>query len=45
MTELISDCIKKNEKVGIYLIEEEQWLDIGQMEELEKTHAALNLNY
>lgn len=45
MTELIGDCIRKKEKVGIYLIEEEQWLDTGQMEELEKTYAALNLNY
>ena len=45
MTELIGDCIKNKEKVGIYLIEEEQWLDTGQMEELEKTYAALNLNY
>ena len=45
MTELISDCIKNKEKVGIYLIEEEQWLDTGQMEELEKTYTALNLNY
>lgn len=44
MTELISDCIKNKEKVGIYLIEEEQWLDTGQMEELEKTYTALNLN-
>lgn len=45
MTELIGDCIKNKEKVGIYLIEEEQWLDTGQMEELEKTYTALNLNY
>lgn len=44
MTELISDCIRNKEKVGIYLIEEEQWLDTGQMEELKKTYAALNLN-
>lgn len=44
MTELIGDCIRKKEKVGIYLIEEEQWLDTGQMEELEKTYAALKLN-
>lgn len=45
MTELISDCIKEKERVGIYLIEEGQWLDTGQMEELEKTYRALNLNY
>ena len=44
MTELVSNCIKKKEKVGIYLIEEEQWLDTGQMEELEKTYTALKLN-
>lgn len=45
MTELIQDCIEKKEKVGIYLIEEDRWLDTGQMEELEKTYAALNLDY
>lgn len=45
MTELIEGCIRDQEKVGMYLIEEEQWLDTGQMEELEKTYAALNLNY
>lgn len=45
MTELVNDCIEKKEKVGIYLIEEEQWLDTGQMEELQKTYATLNLNY
>ncbi|MDE6604098.1 MAG: NTP transferase domain-containing protein [Lachnospiraceae bacterium] len=44
MTELVGDCIRKKEKVGIYLIEEEQWLDTGQMEELEKTYTALKLN-
>ena len=44
MTELIKDCIKNKQKVGIYLIEEEQWLDTGQMEELEKTYTALKLN-
>ena len=44
MTELVGECIRKKEKVGIYLIEEEQWLDTGQMEELEKTYAALKLN-
>lgn len=44
MTELIGECIRKKEKVGIYLIEEEQWLDTGQMEELEKTYTALKLN-
>ena len=44
MTELVGECIGKKEKVGIYLIEEEQWLDTGQMEELEKTYTALKLN-
>lgn len=44
MTELVGNCIRKKEKVGIYLIEEEQWLDTGQMEELEKTYTALKLN-
>lgn len=44
MTELIESCISKNQKVGIYLIEEDKWLDIGQMEELEKTYNRLNSN-
>lgn len=44
MTELINACIKENEKVGIYLIEEDKWMDTGQMDELEKTRNALHLS-
>lgn len=34
MTELIDDLLKERKKVAIYPIEEEQWKDIGQWEEL-----------
>lgn len=45
MTDLITRCIEENEKVGIYLIEEEQWLDVGQLQELQKTRRILDVNY
>lgn len=44
MTDLITRCIEENEKVGIYLIDEDQWLDVGQMQELQKTRKIMDLN-
>lgn len=45
MTDLINQCIEQDEKVGVYLIEEEQWLDVGQMQELQRTRKVLDLDY
>lgn len=35
MTELIESSMKSGKKVGTYVIDESQWMDMGQMEELE----------
>lgn len=45
MTDLINRCIEQDKKVGVYLIEEEQWLDVGQMQELQRTRKILDLDY
>ncbi len=35
-TDLINDCVKKGENLGVYPISEKSWLDMGQWEELQK---------
>ncbi|NLJ96379.1 MAG: NTP transferase domain-containing protein [Clostridiales bacterium] len=44
ITDIIQSCIDNNEKVGIYPISENAWLDMGQMEELEKMRERLSGN-
>ncbi len=41
ITDIIQDCIDSGEKVGIYPISEYAWMDMGQMEELEKMRERL----
>lgn len=41
ITDIIQDCINKGEKVGIYPISEHAWMDMGQLEELEKMRERL----
>lgn len=41
ITELIQACIDRGEKVGIYPISEYAWMDMGQMEELERMRERL----
>lgn len=36
ITDIIGNCIKDGEKVGTYLIDDSDWMDMGQLEELEK---------
>lgn len=36
ITDIIQSCLDKKEKVGVYAIDEECWMDMGQLEELEK---------
>ena len=43
ITDIIQKCIDDKEKVGVYTISDEQWLDMGQMEELEKMKQKLNV--
>jgi len=35
MTDLISDYLKKGERIGVYPVSEKSWLDMGQLEELQ----------
>lgn len=41
ITDIIQECIDKGEKVGIYPISEHAWMDMGQLEELEKMRERL----
>lgn len=36
MTDLISDYLKKGEKIGVYPVSEKSWLDMGQFEALQE---------
>ena len=36
MTDLISAARKKNKQIGVYPIEEESWIDVGQWSEYRK---------
>lgn len=44
ITDVIQECINKGEKVGIYPISEHAWMDMGQMEELEKMRERLGID-
>ncbi len=44
ITDVIQTCIDKGEKVGIYPISEHAWMDMGQMEELEKMRERLGID-
>lgn len=37
MTDLISDYLKKGERIGVYPVSEKSWVDIGQLEVLQET--------
>lgn len=41
LTDVLQDCAQKGEKVGVYPISEEQWLDMGQPEEMERMERSL----
>lgn len=43
ITDIIQKCIKDEKKVGVYKINEENWMDMGQLEELEKMKRKLNV--
>jgi dTDP-glucose pyrophosphorylase len=36
ITDVIEKCIAEKERVGTYLIDDDQWMDMGQLDELEK---------
>ena len=43
ITEIIQSCIKKEMKIGTFVVNEDDWLDMGQMDELEKMKIALDI--
>lgn len=43
ITDVIQKCIDSQKNVGVYKISEEKWLDMGQMEEMERMRQKLNI--
>lgn len=43
ITDVIAECIADGENVGTYLIDDEDWTDMGQLEELEKMKEKIGL--
>lgn len=43
ITDIIQNCIAQGKRVGAYKIDEEKWLDMGQLEELQKMKQKLNV--
>lgn len=43
ITDVIEKCVHAGERVGTYLIEDEDWLDMGQLDELEKMRNRLGV--
>lgn len=41
ITDIIQKCMEDGDKVGVYEVEEEAWMDMGQMDELEKMRRRL----
>ena len=41
ITDIIQQCIEQDRNVGVYKINEDKWLDMGQLEELEKMRRRL----
>lgn len=44
ITDVIKICIENGERVGIYPISENAWMDMGQLDELEKMRTRLNVD-
>lgn len=44
ITDVIQNCINQGERVGVYPIPEEHWLDMGQLDELERMRKRLQIN-
>ncbi len=43
ITDIIEKCIKNGKSIGTYVLEEENWLDMGQFDELEKMKERLEI--
>lgn len=44
ITDVIQNCIDQGERIGVYPIAEEHWLDMGQLDELEKMKRRLSVS-
>ena len=44
ITDVIDGCIADGMKVGTYIIKEDEWLDMGQLDEMERMKRHLNIN-
>ncbi len=43
ITDIIDQCIAAGERIGVYTVEEEAWMDMGQMDELERMKKKLGV--
>lgn len=43
ITDVIKNCIQAGKRVGTFLIDEENWMDMGQLEEMEKMKERMGL--
>lgn len=43
ITDVIQKCIDEGEKVGVYTVNEDAWLDMGQLEELDRMKKKLEI--
>lgn len=43
ITDVIQKCIDIGKRVGVYRISEDKWLDMGQMEEMERMRQKLDI--
>lgn len=44
ITDIIEKCIQEQDRVGAFLIDDDDWMDMGQMDELESMRKRLNIN-
>lgn len=43
ITDVVKECVKNGDRVGSYLIAENDWMDMGQFDELEKMKAQMGI--
>lgn len=43
ITDVLEKCIRNGDKIGAYLIQSDDWLDMGQMDELEKMRERIRI--
>ena len=43
ITEIIEKCIRDKAKIGTYIIEDNDWMDMGQLDEMEKMKEKLGV--